>query len=199
VAADRARLQEELAAQALLDPLTGVANRRSFDAEAARLAAAPRPEFGVVLCDLDHFKTVNDRLGHDAGDELLQIAAARLAASVRSGDLVARLGGDEFVVLLPGVTSQAALEAVRAKIAARFDEPVTLGRWRLSGLPSSIGVASAPRYGRTPRDVLRAADENMYDVKRSRRGGWTLSVTLPDAYPAEAPVMLVEPSMDEST
>jgi diguanylate cyclase (GGDEF)-like protein len=182
VAFERAGQRAELARQALLDPLTGVANRRRFDEEVARLAARPQLGFGIVLCDLDDFKTVNDRLGHEAGDELLRIAAGRLSASVRPGDLVARLGGDEFVVLLPEVTTRASLEAVRRKVAARFDEPLKVGRWQLSCLPSSFGVAAMPRDGLTVREVMRAADESMYDVKRLRRNAApVLDVTLPDA------------------
>ena len=179
---ERASMQAELSRQALLDPLTGVANRRHFDREVNRLLAAGGRAYAIVLCDLDHFKTVNDRLGHDAGDELLRIAAARLTASVRAGDLVARLGGDEFVVLLPGVSSRAALERVRDNISARLDQRVKVGRWQLSSLPCSLGIAAAPRDGRTPREVLRAADESMYDSKRARRSGAArLTVTLPDA------------------
>lgn len=178
---ERSSFQEDLARQALLDPLTGVANRRHFDHEVGRLAAGKRG-YGLVLCDLDHFKTVNDRLGHDAGDELLRIAAARLASSVRSGDLIARLGGDEFVVLLPGVTSREALQRVRETITVKFEQRVKVGRWQLSSLPCSLGVAAAPRDGRSPREVLRAADESMYDAKRVRKSArHRITVTLPDA------------------
>lgn len=178
---ERSTHQEDLARQALLDPLTGVANRRRFDHELTRLASGGRG-YGVVLCDLDHFKTVNDRLGHDAGDELLRIAAARLSASVRSDDLIARLGGDEFVVLLPDVTSRESLQRVRDTIATKFEQRVKVGRWQLSSLPCSIGIAAGPRDGRTPRAVMRAADESMYDAKRLRRSAHHgVTVTLPDA------------------
>ena len=181
IAFDRTVHNEDLARQALLDPLTGVANRRHFDHEVGRLAAGKRG-YGIVLCDLDHFKTVNDRLGHDAGDELLRIAAARLSTSVRTGDLVARLGGDEFVVLLPGVTTRESLQRIHDTIAARLDQRVKIGRWQLSTLPCSLGVAAAPRDGRTPRAVLRAADESMYDAKNRRKAAHRrVTVTLPEA------------------
>lgn len=192
-ALERAALQAQLARQALLDPLTGVANRRRFDEQVARLCADGKPRFSLILCDLDHFKSVNDRLGHEAGDDLLRVAAGRLAASVRSGDLVARLGGDEFVVLLPGVVSQVALEAIKTKIAMRFSEPVAVGRWQLSSLPNSIGTATAPRDGHTPRDLLRVADEAMYDVKRAhRQASPAVSVVIPESRRESAtpPVLL---------
>jgi diguanylate cyclase (GGDEF)-like protein len=178
---DRSAVKEDLARQALLDPLTAVANRRHFDHELALLTAARRG-YGLLLCDLDHFKTVNDRLGHEAGDDLLRIAAARLSSSVRAGDLVARLGGDEFVVLLPGVSSREALQRVRDTIASRFDQRVSLGQWQLSSLPCSLGLAVAPHDGRTARDVMRAADESMYDAKRMRKAHpQQVTVTLPEA------------------
>ena len=180
IAFERSVAREDLAKQALLDPLTGVANRRHFDRELQRLAANGAG-YGVVLCDLDHFKTVNDRLGHDVGDDLLRIAAARLSTSVRNGDLVGRLGGDEFVVLLPGVISPESLRRIRDTISKRFDQRVRLGKWQLSSLPCSIGVAIGPRDGRTPREVMRVADDSMYDAKRTRRAApQRVTVTMPD-------------------
>ena len=180
VAYERSALQDNLARQALIDPLTGVANRRHFDQEIRRLAESPRG-YGVVLCDLDHFKTVNDRLGHEVGDEILQIAAARLLSSVRSGDVIARLGGDEFAVLLPGVTSREALDRIVETIRSKFDQPVQVSRWQLESLPCSLGAASAQQNGLVPRDVMRAADESMYDVKRGHKASPSrVSVSLPD-------------------
>ena len=178
---EQSAVKEDLARQALLDPLTGVANRRHFDHELALLAAGRRG-YGVVLCDLDHFKTINDRLGHQAGDDLLRIAAARLTSSVRTGDLVARLGGDEFVILLPGITSREALQRVHDTIEARLEQRVKLGQWQLSSLPCSLGLAVAMRDGRTAREVMRTADESMYDAKRTRKSRrQQVTVTLPEA------------------
>ena len=187
VAFERTAMHEELTRQAMNDPLTGVANRRQFDKEIQRLAGTRR-DYGVVLCDLDHFKTVNDRFGHDAGDELLRIAAARLNACVRTTDLVARLGGDEFVVLLPGVTTRAALQRVSESISAKFQQRVKVGRWQLSSIPCSLGVAASPRDGRTPREVLRAADESMYDAKKTARKASRPKVTV--SLPEQATVDL---------
>jgi diguanylate cyclase (GGDEF)-like protein len=191
-ASERALMREELSRQALLDPLTGVANRRCFDDEVERLEAE-RVGYGILLCDLDHFKTVNDRLGHDAGDEVLRIAAARLTAGVRSTDMVARLGGDEFVVLLPGLTSRKGLAAARQQIAAKLAEPLQVGRWQLPCLPCSLGVASSPRDGRSGREVLRAADESMYDVKRRHRTAPVpVTVRLPEPRSGESTVILID-------
>jgi diguanylate cyclase (GGDEF)-like protein len=177
---ERSTLQENLARQALVDPLTGVANRRHFDDEINNLADGSRG-YGVVLCDLDHFKSVNDQLGHEVGDEILQIAAARLLASVRAGDVIARLGGDEFAVLLPGVTSREALQRIVDTIRSKFDQPVRVSRWQFESLPCSLGAASAPRDGHIPRDVMRAADASMYDVKRGRKAAHSrVVVTVPD-------------------
>ena len=181
VAFERSAQKQDLTRQALLDPLTGVANRRQFDREVARLAASGR-SYSVVLCDLDHFKAVNDRLGHEAGDELLRIAAARLTATLRSGDLIARIGGDEFVVLLPSMTSTQSLHRIRDSITERLGQRVSLGSWQLSSLPCSLGIASAPRDGRSSREVLRAADESMYDEKRAHKTDPPpITITLPDA------------------
>jgi diguanylate cyclase (GGDEF)-like protein len=178
---ERSAVREDLVRQALVDPLTALANRRHFDDELTRLTAARRG-YGVVLCDLDHFKMINDRLGHEAGDDLLRIAAARLSTSVRSGDLVARLGGDEFVVLLPGVTSREAVQRVHDTITAKLEQRVKVGRWQLSSLPCSLGVAVCPTDGRTPREVLRAADESMYEAKRLRKSlRQRVTVTLPES------------------
>ena len=181
VAFARTAQKQDLARQALLDPLTGVANRRQFDREVSALNASGR-SYGIVLCDLDHFKAVNDRLGHEAGDQLLRIAAARLTASLRAGDLVARIGGDEFLVLLPGVASMDALQRIRDSITERLAQRVALGPWQLSSLPCSLGVAAAPRDGRSLREVLRAADESMYDEKRVHKAeAPPITITLPDA------------------
>jgi diguanylate cyclase (GGDEF)-like protein len=122
----------------------------------------------VMLLDLDGFKQVNDTLGHDAGDQLLKLLAGRLCDGVRAGDLVARLGGDEFVVMLAGITSDAAARRVADGIRRLLEEPVVVGRWRFPpGV--SVGVAVAPGDGIAPRELMRRADERMYEAKRARR------------------------------
>jgi diguanylate cyclase (GGDEF)-like protein len=170
MALERARLQASLAEQALLDPLTDVANRRRLELALAETCDRPEEPLAVVAIDLDGFKAVNDRLGHDAGDELLRIAARRLVASVRTGDVVARTGGDEFVVLLRDVRSAAVAERITRHISDRFAEPVHVGRWQLPRIPASIGFAVAPEDGTNPQSLIRAADQSMYVAKRTGSG-----------------------------
>ncbi|HWG94443.1 MAG TPA: GGDEF domain-containing protein, partial [Mycobacteriales bacterium] len=150
------------------DPLTGLANTRSFYelAEAARHAVARtgRP-VTVAYLDLDDFKAVNDRLGHAAGDELLRRTAATVAGAVRATDTVARLGGDEFAVLMPG-TGRDEAAAVLARVRAALD-----GVEGPAGpLGSSIGAVTFA----TPPDgvdaMVAAADAAMYDAKRDGKG-----------------------------
>jgi diguanylate cyclase (GGDEF)-like protein len=180
LALDRARLQTQLIQQALLDPLTGVANRRGLMTRVDELNTAGTP-YAVLLLDLDEFKAVNDRLGHEVGDELLQVAARRLVGAVRDEDIVARVGGDEFVAVLPGVTSRVVATRLHEVVAAKFAEPVSVGRWTLRRLPTSLGMALCPSDGPTWRDVMRAADQEMYAAKkRTPAAEQAAAITLPD-------------------
>jgi diguanylate cyclase (GGDEF)-like protein len=149
---------------ALHDPLTGLGNRNLLD-EHTRTALVPGVAASVLVLDLDGFKTVNDTLGHAAGDELLRVVGARLRAHARDGDLVARLGGDEFVVLLPGATA-----AVAAEIAARLRFAL-MAPIRIDGelvhIDASIGTTTATEG--TLDALLRVADADMYREKATRR------------------------------
>lgn len=157
------------------DGLTGLLNRRAFDARTARVierdSAAGRLT-GCLYLDLDGFKQVNDAFGHDAGDRLLQQVGARIQETVRPGDAVARLGGDEFAVILPGLTSSEAAHAVAARIGAALSGPWDedeLGD-RVS-VAASIGVAvTDPAAALDGPRLLRSADADMYATKRARRG-----------------------------
>ena len=135
--------------QAVTDALTGLPNRRLFLDRAERaLAGATRTgeQVAVMIIDLDRFKEVNDTLGHQSGDVLLQEIGRRLAAVVRESDTVARLGGDEFAVLLPGVADAAAVEAVAEALGQAIAEPIVLGKLSLD-IEASIGVACFPGDG----------------------------------------------------
>ncbi|WP_448639799.1 diguanylate cyclase domain-containing protein [Geodermatophilus sp. URMC 63] len=164
-----ARIQE----LAYTDPLTGLPNRRRLEeqVESAIWEARARGDaLALLFVDLDGFKEVNDRLGHAAGDELLQVVARRLRDRVRRRDLVARLGGDEFLVALPDLSPEtAAAEAGRVaeELAASIRRPVSL-RGTEVGVGASIGVSVCPADGDAFADLLHAADLRMYDRKAER-------------------------------
>ena len=157
--------------QAYHDPLTGLANR-SFLRERLQemiYRAERQQHMLAVLClDLDHFKVINDSNGHAAGDELLRAAAARLANSVRQGDVVVRLGGDEFAVLLEGPLQTDVIAGIARKILTRISSPITVNE-REHVLSTSIGVSCFPADGRTPDELLTRADLAMYSAKEAGR------------------------------
>jgi diguanylate cyclase (GGDEF)-like protein len=151
------------------DPLTGLANRRRWDAELASACAEARArgeEVAVVLLDVDHFKAVNDRHGHAGGDEVLRQVAALLRGRVRGEDLVARLGGDELAVLMPGTTLARAVElAERLRAAAAALQPAGFGPGELS---LSLGVAAVAGEQAYPVELMSRADEQLYRAKITR-------------------------------
>lgn len=149
--------------QAGSDPLTRVANRRTFDERLRRLGE----DAGVVLIDLNDFKLVNDRFGHAAGDALLSAVATRLAASVRHGDLVARLGGDEFAVVFDSLDGGAAAAVLR-RVEEAFERPFEIEGGPAMACSASFGVAEVSPHVRSD-DVVSAADRRMYEDKRRRR------------------------------
>lgn len=171
VAASDAEAVEAVARLALADPLTGLPNRRAFDAALSREVARARREgapLAVAALDVDHFKRVNDVHGHAAGDAVLAAAASRAAAALRAGDLLARVGGEEFVALLPGATLAAAAEAaerIRARLAA---EPITVGESSLH-VTASLGCAALEEGDLDGRPLLARADARLYDAKRGGR------------------------------
>ncbi|WOK36094.1 EAL domain-containing protein [Sphingomonas sp. C3-2] len=157
--------------QAERDSLTGLANRATFQNALLRVLAGTervKPRGALLLIDLDQFKTVNDRLGHDAGDDLLIEIGQRLERAVRGQDVVARLGGDEFAVILGGLSTRAEMLAAVERIQAGFQTPVKLGRREVS-ISCSIGIATFPRDGRSPKALLKNADMALYDAKAHGR------------------------------
>ena len=168
--AERRELEERLAHLASHDPLTGLANRAQLlDALATHRANVDDPdELGVLFIDLDGFKAVNDRYGHDAGDHLLVTIGGRLRATVRATDLVARLGGDEFVVVCPGGESLDVLDALVRRINDVMSEPVVAGGVTLP-VGASVGMVTGAAAS-TADGLLAAADEAMYLEKQRRRG-----------------------------
>jgi diguanylate cyclase (GGDEF)-like protein/PAS domain S-box-containing protein len=167
---ERTHLQDELRAMAFSDALTGLANRAFFcDRLEAALALRSHVDGALVVLflDVDDFKTINDSLGHAAGDLLLSIASERLLACVRPGDMVARFAGDEFAILLPDVADLAHAEAIADRIGGALREPLML-EGRKTVISASIGMASST-VSRTvgADDMLREADAAMYHAKRS--------------------------------
>jgi len=163
---------DKLYRQAHFDPLTQLPNRLLFrDRLAQELASISQtPSRGALLyIDLDHFKKVNDSLGHAAGDQLLSIVAQRLRSCVKDGDTVARLGGDEFTVILRHVSDAAAAAAVADRIIQSMHMPVRLGG-RDHTVRASIGVTIFPDDGAQLDDLLRNADLAMYRAKDMGRG-----------------------------
>jgi len=163
------RRAEELAHRALHDPLTGLPNRTLFhDRLEMALAREQRRSEGiaVLFCDLDGFKDVNDRLGHDAGDELLVQVADRMRRALRPADTVARLGGDEFTVLSEDLVSELDAAEIAGRIQDVLCEPFVLAAGGVSITPS-IGVAFTRTATETPQQLIRAADSAMYRAKRA--------------------------------
>jgi diguanylate cyclase (GGDEF)-like protein/PAS domain S-box-containing protein len=158
------------------DALTHLPNRRAFQArlQAAVLRAMESgDEIGLLLIDLDHFKHVNDSLGHSAGDELLQSVAERLRGGVREGDFVARIGGDEFAIVLEHLHSAESMLRVGAAIQALIREPVRIAGRAISA-GASIGGALFPRNAATADDLFKNADTALYALKQDGRGGTRL-------------------------
>ena len=160
------QLEEELEHQAFHDPLTQLANLRLFRIRIDdRLRRRPPRSGAVLFLDLDDFKTVNDSLGHGAGDRLLQEAARRIRACLRPADTAGRLGGDEFAVLIDEVDDLEQALRIAERVRARLTEPYDLGEeMEEIGTGASIGAAMLTD-GDTPDAVLRAADLAMYAAK----------------------------------
>ncbi|HEU5434912.1 MAG TPA: EAL domain-containing protein [Telluria sp.] len=166
------RSREELIwRQANYDTLTNLPNRRMFaDRLASRIDAARLhgARFALLLIDLDHFKEVNDTLGHEKGDELLVQVAGRIVAGVVPGAAVARLGGDEFAIVLPSIDDAADTGAVLERLIAALSTSFALGLDRVF-ISASIGVAHYPDAGVEVAELLRHADQAMYAAKRAGR------------------------------
>lgn len=171
---ERKRLAEQLAGQAFSDRLTGLPNRALvLDRLHQALAAVERRESGVAVLfiDLDHFKDVNDRLGHGAGDALLVAVGSRLAACLRGTDTVARFGGDEFLILLEGVTQLTDVEYVAGAVLAALRAPFRLAHGE-TAVGASIGIAAQwpGDEPTTPQALIQYADLALYVAKAKGKG-----------------------------
>ncbi len=168
---DRVEAEARIHHMAHHDSLTGLPNRTTFDERVQSLierAQHGEPGFALLFIDLDHFKRVNDSLGHVVGDTLLQTVARRIAASLRGNDLVARFGGDEFVVVLTGAPPAEAVREVADKLLATVGAVVDVLGQDISVTPS-IGVAMYPQHGKSGAELIKHADTAMYDAKSRGR------------------------------
>jgi len=125
----------------------------------------------VLFLDIDHFKQINDTLGHGVGDEVLKLFARRLEAAVRDSDTVSRYGGDEFLVLLPEISQSSDAELIASKVLAELASPGEVGEHRLD-LSASIGIAMYPDDGADASSLIDHADAAMYRCKRAGGGGF---------------------------
>jgi diguanylate cyclase (GGDEF)-like protein len=158
--------------QALHDALTDLPNRVLFHdrvQQAIRASQRERSSVAVMIMDLDHFKEINDTLGHHNGDRLLQQVGVRLRGVLRESDTVARLGGDEFGILLPQVPDTATATAVAAKVLKGLEDPLMVDGLALD-VTASIGIAICPQHGEDVDVLLRRADVAMYVAKASHSG-----------------------------
>jgi len=164
--------QRKLEALATKDALTGLPNRLYFKDELERLLAQAQrdpQQFALLFIDLDNFKSINDSLGHAAGDDVLHQTARRLKECVRETDTVARIGGDEFTIILPQIRSARGPEAVAGQVLKAMAAPFTVGG-NEHFLNASIGIALYPADGTSADTLLRNADTAMYRAKESGRG-----------------------------
>jgi diguanylate cyclase (GGDEF)-like protein len=170
------RLQEKAAEsehQSLHDALTGLPNRLLFARELDSTLSGGASS-AVLLLDLDRFKEVNDTLGHQNGDLLLQQVGVRLRDTLRRGDVIARLGGDEFAILLPDIEGEQAAIQVARGIVELLEQPLVIGDMSVD-VGASIGIAISPRDGTDPGTLLQRADVAMYTAKADQTGVETYS------------------------
>jgi len=168
------RQKDTLAYKAHHDALTGLPNRALFNdrlEQAISKARRHKEEIAIFFIDLDHFKEINDTLGHEMGDEVLKFFAQRLKDSVRTEDTIARMGGDEFMVIMENLQTSDAISVVANKIVSIVKEPIVLGEKRLH-LGASIGISVYPHNGESSEVLLKNADSAMYKAKDAGRDNY---------------------------
>ena len=166
---DRLEAQQRIEFLAHHDPLTGLPNRANFMEHLATRLAGGATHAALLFIDLDHFKRINDSLGHLVGDTVLQTVAHRIVQSLRPVDLVSRFGGDEFVVLLADVADRRLVEELVQRVLLAVEAPIPVQGQSIVVRPS-IGVAMVPHDGRLPAELIKNADTAMYVAKADGRG-----------------------------
>lgn len=167
-AIERKRTEHHLARLAHHDPLTDIPNRVLFRdrlENALRVATRDKARFALMFIDLDDFKVVNDRYGHDIGDGLIRLCAERLQSLLRRSDSMARMGGDEFTLLLLNVESSSSLAHLAVKIIEQITAPYEIGGYHIN-VGCSVGIASYPEAGHSADALLKSADLAMYQAKQ---------------------------------
>jgi len=159
----RKRNETKILADALRDPLTGILNRRGFEKHATE-AIGNNAKSAVLYLDLNHFKSINDRFGHQAGDALLKAFGHRLEFCLRPEDILARLGGDEFAIVLPGVSLDDAKHVARRLIDTAFEAYIIQGQE--IECAASVGIALMPEHGEDLWHLVSVADQAMYKSKQ---------------------------------
>jgi len=156
------------------DPMTGLSNRHYFENHLhAAISRAQRFEskVGLLFLDIDNFKLINDSLGHDIGDQILQHVASRLLDVIREGDIVCRLGGDEFAIIAHDIEIETSLATLAQRIIDSLHTPITLAQTQ-HFISCSIGISTFPNCAENAEDMLKHADLAMYHVKRMGRNGF---------------------------
>ncbi|MFP5228573.1 MAG: putative bifunctional diguanylate cyclase/phosphodiesterase, partial [Acidobacteriota bacterium] len=170
---DRKQAEVRICHMAMHDELTGLPNRALLHdrlLQAIALATRNCRRVGVLMLDLDHFKSINDSLGHYIGDAVLQEIARRLTACLRESDTVARIGGDEFVIAIPLATSTEEIQQAALRVQAAVTRPFRIEGHEIH-LGVSIGICEYPADGEQPETLLQNADSAMYQAKNEGRGG----------------------------
>jgi diguanylate cyclase (GGDEF)-like protein/hemerythrin-like metal-binding protein/PAS domain S-box-containing protein len=174
---ERQRKESRLSSLAFVDGLTGLPNRALFMDRLREAFVAVRGGgigFALLVADLDGFKEVNDRYGHDAGDLVLQVVARRLRGTARTNDTIARLGGDEFALILPAVSTVENAALVAGRIVRAIGEPIALGQ-KTSTVGISVGIGVHPSHGDTMDALFHAADTAMFHAKRQGKNRYALA------------------------
>lgn len=174
---DKKRAEQELRYLANYDTLTGLPNRSLLSERLSRAVVRARrhgSQIGVLFLDLDHFKVINDSLGHAAGDRILKASAARLLGVVGGSDTVARLGGDEFTIVMEEIVDRGAVIGMAEAVIAAFGEPLLDEGHADIVISPSIGIAICPEHAQVPTDLLKFADAAMYRAKERGRNTYQI-------------------------
>ena len=168
----RGRASQELSYRATHDQLTGLFNAASLRTWLSAAVSRKGPDArlcALLYIDLDEFKPVNDRFGHEAGDEVLRIVANRIQSTMRSGDQAARMGGDEFALVLRGLENAEYARGAAQRVLRALSDPIQLGVGPAVRVSASVGIAVGPREGESSATLLRRADQAMFAAKAHGR------------------------------